>query len=184
MRWAAAAIGLALTLAACSSGGSKAPTVASLGTVSTTSTSLSTASSTGDNSELAQGVAYSTCMRNHKVPTFPDPVATPSGSYGYHFQLGPDQIDPHAPTYVSAVDACKALAPEWWVGQPLTPAEQQAWLTWAKCIRTNGLPSFPDPTFKGGGVSIDDGGSGPSPQLRAAMRACKAQMPSNGGIGG
>jgi hypothetical protein len=177
------AIGVTLTAAACSSG-STSPTVASVGTDPTTTASPASASSAGGATPLAQGLAYSKCMRSHSVPSFPDPVETPSGGYGYHFQLGPNQIDPNAPSYVTAGDACKSLAPEWWIGKPLTPADEQAWLTWATCIRAKGLPSFPDPTFAGGRVAIDDGGHGPSPQLQAAMQSCKSQMPSNGGVGG
>jgi hypothetical protein len=124
-------------------------------------------------------------MRTHGMPNFPDPIPTPSGGYGYHMPRGPNAINPQSPAYVAAQEACKSLAPQWWTGgQQLSPAQEQAWLTWAKCIRANGVPDFADPTFSGGAVHITGGGEGSSPQLQAAQQACKAQMPSAGGIGG
>ena len=182
--WPAVAIGLVLTVAACASG-SKSPTVASVGTGPTTTASQAGASSSGGDTPLAQGLAYSQCMRTHGMPNFPDPIPTPSGGYGYHMPRGPNAINPHSPAYVAAQEACKSLAPQWWTGgQQLSPAQEQAWLTWAKCIRANGVPSFADPSFAGGHVAINDGGGAGSPQLQAAQQACKSQMPSTGGLGG
>jgi hypothetical protein len=180
--WPALAIGLALTLAACSSG-SKSPTVASIGTDPTTTTaSQASASSSGGDTPLAEGLAYAKCMRSHGVPNWPDPVATPSGSYGFRTT----GVDPHSAGFQRAGEACKSLSPQWWTGgQQLSPSQQQAWLTWAKCIRAHGMPDFADPTFPGGGaVSISGAGGSTSPQLQSAMDACKSQMPSTGGIGG
>jgi hypothetical protein len=68
-------------------------------------------------------------------------------------------------------------------GQELTPAQQQAWLDWAQCIRTHGVTDFPDPTFSGSEVR-DSGIGSNSSQLQSAIDACKPQMPSVGGLGG
>jgi hypothetical protein len=68
-------------------------------------------------------------------------------------------------------------------GQQLSLAQQQAWLTWARCIRTHGVPEFPDPTFSGSEVR-DSGDASSSPQLRSAIDACTSQRPSVGGLGG
>ena len=183
--WPAVAIGLVLTVTACASG-SKSPTVASVATGPTTTASQAGASSSGGDTPLAQGLAYSQCMRSHGVPNFPDPIPTPSGGYGYHMPRGPNAINPQSPSYVAAQEACKSLAPQWWTGgQQLSPAQEQAWLTWAKCIRAHGVPSFADPTFPGGGaVRTSGAGGSSSPQLQSAMDACKSQMPSAGGLGG
>jgi hypothetical protein len=56
-------------------------------------------------------------------------------------------------------------------------------LKWAKCIRSHGLPNFPDPTFSGSEVH-DSGLASNSPQLQPAVDACKSQTPSVGGLGG
>ena len=131
---------------------------------------------------MAQGLAYSQCMRTHGVPNFPDPIPTPSGGYGYRTH----GVNPQSSSFQSAQEACKSLTPQWWTGgQQLSPAQQQQWLEWAGCIRAHGVPDFADPTFSGSEVHIpEDGGTGTSPQLQAAMDACKSQMPSSGGVGG
>ena len=179
--WPAVGVGLALAVGACTSG-STSPTVPTVGTGPTTTAPQAGASASGGDTALAEGLAYAQCVRTHGAPKFPDPVRTPSGGYGFRT----DGINPQSAAYQGAVQACKTLAPQWWSGgQQLTTAEQQAWLTWAKCIRANGVPSFADPTFPGGGaVRISGPGGSSSPQLQSAMDACKPQMPTAGGLGG
>jgi hypothetical protein len=175
------AIGLVLTVAACARG-SKTPTVANIGAGPTTTALQAGPSSSGGDTPLAQGLAYALCMRSHGAPNFPDPVPTPSGGYGFRTT----GIDPQSAAFQGAVEACQSVSPQWWTGgQQLSPAQEQGWLSWAKCIRTHGVPSFADPTFPGGGaVRITGAGGSISPQLQSAMDACKSQMPSAGGIGG
>lgn len=118
-------------------------------------------------------------MRSHGVLNFPDPVVTPSGGYGYRTA----GIDPHSSAFQGALQACKALPSPWnSTAAQLSPSEQRAWLAWAKCIRANGVPDFPDPTFSGSAVQIP--GASNSPQLQSAMDACTSQKPSAGGLGG
>jgi hypothetical protein len=166
--WAAAAVVVGVTVAGCS-GGSTVPTAASAG-----------GSGSSGKSSLADAVAYSQCIRSHGVSNFPDPVQTPSGGYGYRTS----GIDPNSAAFQGAVQACKALPSPWTsTGQELTPAQQQAWLNWAQCIRSHGVPAFPDPTFSDSEVR-DSGVGSNSSQLQSAMNACKSQMPSVGGRGG
>jgi len=49
-------------------------------------------------------------------------------------------------------------------------------LEWARCLRTHGVPSFPDPDRRGAFDSsrFDDR----SPAFQAASRACAAQEPA------
>jgi hypothetical protein len=174
--WAAAAVALAFTAAGCS-GGSTPPTAASQ---STTAAAAAGGSGSSGASPLADAVAYSQCIRSHGVPNFPDPVQTPSGGYGYRTS----GIDPNSAAFQGALQACKSLPSPWnSTGQPLTSAQQQAWLTWAQCIRTHGVPNFPDPTFSGSEVH-DTGIQSSSSQLQSAMDACKSQRPTVGGLGG
>ena len=167
-----------VAVAACS-GGAKTPTVPNAAGTATTA-SQKAGSSMGQ-TPLAEAVAYSQCMRTHGVSNFPDPVATPSGGYGYRTT----GIDPNSPAFHGAIQACKALPSPWnSTGKQLSPAVQQQWLNWATCIRAHGVPDFGDPTFSGGEVHLTGGGSGSSPQVQTAMDACKPQMPSTGGLGG
>ena len=165
--WAAAAVALGVTVAGCS-GGSAAPTA---GSQLTTTAAPAGGSGSSGASPLAEAVAYSQCIRSHGVPNFPDPVQTPSGGYGYRTA----GIDPNSAAFQGALQACKALPSPWnSTGQQLSPAQQQAWLNWAKCIRAHGVPDFPDPTFSG--TEVHDSGVGSSsPQLQSAMDACKSQ---------
>jgi hypothetical protein len=177
--WAAAAVTLGLTVAACA-GGSQSPTVPAAGSQSTTTAAPAGGSGASGGTAIAQAVAYSQCIRSHGVPNFPDPVQTPSGGYGYRTA----GIDPNSAAFQGALQACKALPSPWnSTGQQLSPAQQQAWLTWAQCIRAHGLPDFPDPTFSGSEVH-DSGVGSSSPQLQQAMDACKSQQPTVGGLGG
>lgn len=174
--WAVAAVALGLTLAGCS-GGSKVTTTGSQ--PAPTAASAAGSGSSGA-SPLAQAVAYSQCMRSHGALDFPDPVKTPSGGYGYRTT----GIDPNSAAFQGALQACKALPSPWnSAGQQLSLAQQQAWLNWARCIRTHGLPNFPDPTFSGDEVH-DSGLASNSAQLQSAMGACKPERPSAGGLGG
>jgi hypothetical protein len=175
--WAAAVVGLGVTVAACS-GGSKSPTVSNAGSGSTRTTTVQAAgSSTAP--ELSKALAYAQCMRSHGVPTWPDPVLTPHGDYGFRTT----GVNPQSPAFQPALQACKALYNWGSNDQQLSAAQQQAWLKWAKCIRSHGEADFADPTFSGSEVHVSGGGSS-SPQLQSAMDACKSQMPSTGGLGG
>ena len=166
--WAAAVLVLGVTVAGCS-GGSTVPTAAATG-----------GSGSSGTSALAEAVTYSKCLRSHGVSNFPDPVQTPSGGYGYRTS----GIDPNTPGFQGALQACKSLPSPWnSTGQELTPAQQQAWLSWAQCIRTHGVPALPDPTFSGREVH-DSGVGSNTPQLQSAMEICKSHMPSVGGLGG
>ena len=176
---AAAVVALVVTVAGCS-GGSKSPTGPTAGSRPTTTAALAGGSASAGATPLAQAVAYSQCIRSHGVPNFPDPVQTPSGGYGYRTT----GIDPNAAAFQEALQACKALPSPWnSTGQQLSPAQQQAWLNWAMCIRAHSLPDFPDPTFSGSEVH-DSGVASNSPQLQSAMDACNSQRPSVGGLGG
>jgi hypothetical protein len=178
---AAAAVALGVTVTACS-GGSKLPTVPTAGSQPTTTAAPAGGPGLPGQARLAQAGAYSQCMRSHGVPNFPDPVLTPSGGYGYRTT----GIDPNSASFQGGLQACKTLPSPWKpTGQQLSPAQQEAWLSWANCIRAHGVPNFPDPTFSGGvAVQISGAGGASSPQFQSAMDACKSQMPSTGGLGG
>ena len=179
--WAAAAVTLGVTVAGCSAG-SKSPTVPAAVSQPTTTAAPAGGSGSLGATPLAEAVAYSQCIRSHGVPNFPDPVLTPGGGYGYRTT----GIDPHSAAFQGALQACKALPSPWnSTGEQLSPAQQQAWLNWAKCIRAHGVPNLPDPTFSNGGeVHLAGPGGSSSPQLQQAMEACKSQLPSTGGLGG
>jgi len=94
--------------------------------------------------QLNGPLAYAHCMHHNGVPDFPDPNS--SG------EIPKDQVialDPSSPQFQAAQRACARIigAP----GQTSTqgPAHTAAMLAFARCIRSHGFPSFPDPTSSG-----------------------------------
>lgn len=62
---------------------------------------------------------------------------------------------------------------------------QREALNFARCMRSHGVSSFPDPTPNGGGFSVDAPGTNPSsPSFKAAQTACKQLLPVKRGHSG
>jgi hypothetical protein len=160
---AAAAAGIALLVAGC--GGSNRAGIAG-----------SAASASGP-ATYAQMAAYSQCMQSHGAPAFPDPSKGLGGGYGY--LMNPQTSNQlTGPGYNAARKACQKLKPR---SGGLTPAERQtainALLKFARCMRTHGLPDFPDPTTNGHGIEMSIPGDPNSPQFQSALKACRAVAP-------
>jgi hypothetical protein len=142
-----------LSLLASGCGGSKPPSVASLGTT-TSSKGASTTSTSGGavgpgsppSQTQVQGdaLAFARCMRASGVPSFPDPKA----GGGFVFQTGAG-VDPSAPAFKTAQAKCRKLLPSGGLapGTSTHPAPQ--WLAHmvkvAQCMRRHGISGFPDP---------------------------------------
>ena len=173
---------IAMVASACSGGGSPS-SVAHLGRSAPPSTTTPAAASRGSKS-IEQGyqaaLSFAQCMRTHGVPAFTDPVIVNS----HTVEVGKGG-DPSSPKYESANAACEHLLPNGGSG-PAPIQLQQALakdIKFAKCMRSHGLPNFPDPKETSGGITFGNG-NGPlpgvekgSPQFRAAQRACQALLP-------
>ena len=64
-----------------------------------------------------------------------------------------------------------------------TPTTQNGLLAFSRCMRSHGVPSFPDPQRYAGGnvkLTLHQYGTG-SPQFRTALNACDNLLPTNGG---
>jgi len=123
---------------------------------------------------MTQGLAYSASMRAHGVKNFPDPATGPNGNV----TVSGAGINMNSPQVQAAEQACRPLEPGGSGGasQPLTAAQQQALVRWAACIRTSGVPSFPDPAFSGGAPDfVFSARPGPG-MLRFALRACQQYL--------
>jgi hypothetical protein len=156
-RAAALAAAAAIATAATACGGSGAPSSAS-------------------SPSFAQELALAQCMRSHGMPGFPDP--SPSGGFG----LTPGTLD--SSQLHAAYGACRHLLPGG--GPSLGQVQQQAQqdqqkallmeLKLAKCMRSHGMPGFPDPTSTG--LNLNGSGINPrSPRFQAAMSACGHVVP-------
>jgi len=169
-------VGLSLLAAAC--GGSPGSHVAKLGS---TTTKSSTSSNTAPASaQQAGALAFARCMRSHGVPNYPDP--TRSGLVKESLQ----QLGVSSSRFQSASSDCNHLLPNGGSGPSPTQVQQvsaQA-LSFSQCVRSHGVPHFPDPGSDGripdpARVGINQG----SPKFEAANQACgryrPPYMPSN-----
>ncbi len=135
-RWSGAnlisAAGVAVALAACGSSGSSSTTAAA---------------NRPTQAQRQAAFNFARCMRSHGVPGFPDPTTR-----SFKFALSPSSGNTRSPTFRSAVSGCQHLLPD---GGPESdsPARTQARiaaaLAFARCVRSHGFPTFPDPTSTG-----------------------------------
>jgi hypothetical protein len=163
--------GCGLAVAACGGGGSNSPVA--VGTNPNSSTSP---------------LKLSECMRANGVSNFPDPSAGPGGSIGFN---GPGESNTgvlivdgrtfSGPAVKRAEVACKSQLPPSGPPPALTAAQFKQRVAFARCMRTHGVPSFPDPTAGpgGGAIRVTSGGGGSiggvklaSPAFQRASQAC------------
>jgi hypothetical protein len=169
-----ALLGLAtigLLVAGCS-GGSKGPQVASVrGT--TTTVALPGKPGQSEDLQLAQ------CMRSQGVPNFPDPPANGA----FLNALSASGVNTHSSTYQTALEACKKYTQAGTL-TPQSAADEAKALQYSQCMRSHGVPNFPDPTtgpadeqvidLRGLGIDLS------SPTFQAAGLACKKVVPGFG----
>jgi hypothetical protein len=123
-----------------------------------------------------KALAYAQCMRSHGIANFPDPNNQGDFILGNTVINGVSHgVNQNSPQYLSANTTCQKLLPG---GGQLTPAQEQRMMTaalrLAQCIRSHGIPNFPDPTQNGSsGGSFPLNGSGIDPaRVRPAMQTC------------
>jgi hypothetical protein len=124
-------------------------------------------------------LAYAGCMRSHGDPTFPDPELV-DNAHEHALSMG-QGVDQSSPQYISANKTCKHLLPNNG-GGPTQAQMQQAMaqaLKYSKCVRSHGVPGFPDPQENGQSIQIGGGpGTDPSsPQFQRAQTACRSLLP-------
>jgi hypothetical protein len=189
LAFAGMAVVAALGSAACSSGGANAR-VASLSGGSSRATSSTTVSKQGAQRLWNQ---FAACMRQHGV-SMADPVLNKDGmpTNGVRINAGGS---PQA-AGVQAGQACRsqlqaAMKASGKSPSTPSPADQAKAEKYAKCMRTHGVPDFPDPqTTGGGGIQIKGGGPGSSdlnpdsPVFQKAQKVCAFLRPGKAGQGG
>jgi hypothetical protein len=177
-----------LVLAGCG-GSSSSPGVAHLSSSTSSSSSASGGDSSPESSASAQQkmVKFSQCMRTHGEPEFPEP--TEGGiRIQNHNGHGPN---PESSRFQAAEKACSKYAPSKVAPSPAEQAKmREGALKFSACMRSHGVPNFPDPEFHsgGGGVRVRIGGKGSgidpnSPQFKAAQRTCQSDLPRPKGAG-
>jgi hypothetical protein len=143
-----------------------------------------TNSSASTDGRFQQALKFSQCMRSHGLPNFPDPQQSGLGG-GVQLTLNKSSgLNPNSATFKSALAACRKYSPGGRTGgKPLSPAEKAQFLRYSQCMRTHGVPNFPDPKFSSGGAQLQLQGIGPgSPGFDKAQKACQSVLP--GKVGG
>ena len=123
-------------------------------------------------------LAYAACMRSHGVP-MKDPQFNSDGGVTLN-SGGPGENNPSPATQRTAQRACEHYMRQIKPPGGNSPAQQaefrKAALANSRCMRSHGVPNFPDPVFGGDGrVSIKiSKGSGIDPRSPAFQNAQKA----------
>ena len=161
-----------------------------------TSGHASSGSSSHAGANVTSAVGYSRCMRSHGVPSFPDP-----GSSGVLPKVSVQRLGVSSLQLQAARRACQHLLPG--NGGALTASSlRQCELTsdcpaalvqqalnegrrFAQCMRSHGVPNWPDPTTDSAGRPYFDLSAqgfsrqqAHSPQIRARVSECEHVMPS------
>jgi hypothetical protein len=150
------------------------------------SSSPSAAGSTSgraDPANSSRALAFARCMRSHGISNFPDPTG---GKLQLQVQKSPNStsvngVEVNGPAFKSAMQACHSYLPNG--GHPTaaqTAKVKSQALAMSRCMRSHGVPNFPDPQFQTGpggavGVGIRLSGTGIDPNLpafKAAQQAC------------
>jgi hypothetical protein len=122
-------------------------------------------------------LAYAQCIRENGYPEWPDP--DPEGRFVMRRDHGMSFNDPRRQ---AAMEACQDLRPPGHGGgMAIGPGggaaamDEETMLEFARCIRSNGVPEFPDPGAAGGGAVIigpESGINHNDPTFQAAAQHC------------
>ncbi len=118
------------------------------------------------------------CIRAHGLPGFADP------SIGSDGQIHVPASAPRLPA--SAETACRSMIDQLpdtgpTAAPPVSSTVFRQWLAFARCMRTHGLPDFPDPNPDGSFTLPADIVGLPNGAIRPEVQACRSLSPN--GIG-
>jgi hypothetical protein len=176
----AVAAGLALLIAACG-GTSSSVSTSSAGGTSSTGSATSAGTGGASSSYVPDKLGLARCLRAHGVPDYPDPNAAGQ-------EPGNSKQLISTPQGQAAIGACSS-----WTSRVHgdTAAQNQAvlaeYVRFAQCMRSHGLPEFPDPVNAAGRVEFvlsasHDGFDPHSPQVLAKAHACESVLPAGSGL--
>ncbi len=128
-------------------------------------------------SAAQSGLGVSKCMRANGVPNFPDL----SNNYGMLIQasgqtLSVNGISVNAPAFEAARAKCQKYMPGHTAASPSQQEQAQqraSGLKFARCMRSHGVPNYPDPKYYNGGQQVYLPGINPyAPAFQTAAKAC------------
>ena len=200
IRFGILTVTFATLLAACSASAGSSTGVLTLASAAPGGSAAPSASAATDPKTAM--LDYAQCMRDHGID-MPDPVfvenggggATSGGTFKSEAGSGTGTNPTSNPAFKTANAACEHFLANIRNGidaKPMSAAEQKAFLDFSACMRDHGI-DMADPTFEGGGVSVQiggpgGGGDGPkidpeSPAFQAAQNACQHIL-SDAGVKG
>lgn len=131
-----------------------------------------------------KALAYARCVRSHGVPAFPDPNGA-----GQFSKATLQQLSASNSQYLTATRDCAHLLPNGG-GGPTAGQVRQEWTgmaSFARCMRSHGEPSWPDPTAYPPDPSRPTfelpASIQPTPQTIAKMDVCLRLVPDNATVG-
>jgi hypothetical protein len=172
-------LGLALALAACG-GSPEGDRVASLSGDNATGTTAGAAKTPSKDPQQA-ALDFARCMREHGID-MPDPEVDEQGRIRVRVgRDGPGGARPDPKKLEAAQQACGSLMGGGDGDRQLDPAERDAMVAFAECMREHGI-DMPDPT--GEGLMLRrDGKDGPDPgseKFQEAEQACDHHLANLG----
>jgi len=177
-----AAVLASTILAAGCGGGSPGPAPATSGrsTGSPATVAGGTGAGLGSNAPRAyarEPLAFSKCMRANGVPNFPDLSSTGMRIAASGQTISINGVSINAPAFTAARQKCERYMQD--TSAIPTPArsaqKQQQDLEFARCMRSHGIPNFPDPgtsSSEGDQTVHLDGINLSAPAFQAAAKKC------------
>lgn len=163
---------LLAALAACGAGGEEGPGVATVGNAATASASPDPSAPAADEEERKR--QFTQCMREEGID-LPDAKGP-----GEDVRATGDKR-----RMQQAMEKCRKYLPNG--GEPEKPSAEdlEKLREYAKCMRENGLPSFPDPDPDSGSFKNEMGSSDITKKdIEAADEKCRDRLPVGGRKGG
>ena len=150
--------------------------VAACGTSVTPSSSIPIASTGSGVNSSSSTLAFSNCMRANGVPNFPDLSTKGMLIQGNGHAISVNGVSVNAPAFLAARTHCQRYLPHSQASQVQAAQARRRGLSFARCMRSHGVPSFPDPkviSSSGGNQQIYLPGINPqAPAFQAAAKSC------------
>jgi len=184
---------LAVTLAACGSGGGEEDGVA---TLAQGENGAADGEEEVPTDPAERALAFAECMRENGVPDFPDPELDADGNPLFKLERradsgsagseqAPDGEGPAKPEVMEpdgamqqAMEACADLSPRGEISPEDQAAMEDAMLEFAQCMRDHGI-DMPDPDFSGDGAVMQEFGGSinpDDPRFQEAQEACQGTL--------
>jgi hypothetical protein len=172
-----------LAVAGCRGDTDKGDGVATAGGTPTSSATANNSNAGADDGDMAGKMRkFASCMREHGID-MPDPEVDDQGRVRMQIGEGGQEGGGNPPDkekFEAAQKECQQYLPNGGEPPKMDPADVEKMRRFAKCMRENGVPDFPDPQ-PDGGMRIEFGaGTGIDPNsqtFKDAQAKCEQYMP-------